>query len=340
MRSPNDFIDNLNYDPNYWNNQQQQKWGNFLDNFYTARTRGQMQSQVREYALPKSQMTMLRENPNGGLPVFQGQTTSALPINFQFSQNHVKMPPELGGMSQMGMPMSVPNPAYDAASVDREIGPHQLQQMMQQRMMQQGYSPQQMTQNGMVNMPPQGAAGPRMASLVEGHIFFRPLQLQGFASTIPVVKTGGQIAGVKGQVQVHEVVRAYVADGLARIDASRLHEDASRIKMLVVVSAPWTNGQVLVPQEAIIENGYGTGGSQQLLTDARAYNIEQQSMIHNAQRQQLMQQQQRQQMLMASQRPAIVQQQIMPMQQQQRPVISSTDEASKALLRRRGLLKG
>lgn len=337
---PDNLIDKS---PQYWEARENKQFAHQLDSFYVQRARGQVQPQFRQYALPKSQMLELRANTQGGLPVFRGMQNSALPTNYSTSKvtpmtEEARQSMQYLNGGVMGMPQNAPNPAYAASSVDREVGPQDVQQIMMQRMMSQGASPAQMVQGGIVNMPAQGAGGPRIATLIEGHTFYRPLQVSGFPTSMPIVRTGGTIQGARGPVEIKEIARVYNADGLQRIDAGAVQQDVQRHMQLVVIQAPWTNGPVLVPREAIVENGYGGGGNQQLLVDSRMrqqpqpqMSMEQRMMMHhqqqqlNADQQLLLQQPQRQQP--------------MPQHQPQRQ-ISQIDQSARDLLKRRGLLKG
>lgn len=336
---PNNLIDTT---PHYWNNKETARFAGQLDTFFVQRSRGQIQPQFREYALPKSQMVELRENRQGGLPLARGLQNSALPSNYATSkitpmtQEARESMQYLNG-GTMGMPQNAPYGGTDAVSMNREVD---VAQVMQQRMMQQGYSPAQMTQQGFANMPAQGT-GPRVVTLIEGHTFYRPLAVSGFPTAMPIVRTGGTIAGIKGPVEMKEVARVYNADGLQRIDASVVIQDTRRHMQLVVVQGTWTNGPVLVAAEAILENGQGRNGTQQLLIDSNQrqqqyqqpqpqQSIEQRMMMHhqqhqmNADQQLLLQQPTRQ----------------APMQQQPQRQISQIDQSSRDLLRKRGLLKG
>jgi hypothetical protein len=141
-----------------------------------------------------------------------------------------------------------------------------------------------------------------VCTLTEGHTFYQPLQIQGFGTTQPLAKTGGRIQGVQGrQFQVEGVVTAYVVDGLQTIDLSKM--EPSRLKPLVRVSAPLL-GTFLVPQEAIQEAG-GAMQSRQLLVDSGR-----------------------------------LQSQFMPSPQQPSFPQTNLQAQSRALLARRGLLKG
>lgn len=356
----NDLTDR---NPEYW--VQNARFAGTLDQIASARFHGQVQNNVREYSIPRSQMVQLRENAHGGIPVFRGQQSSALPSNYEAGSRIGAMPAEIseqmgryeGYGSQQQPQQGIRNyaqqqqPTQQVAS--RDLSPQDVQSLIMSRAMGGGQQQAPAQQQQMQQQQPQG----RVATLIEGHTFYRALQSGGFATNMSIVRTAGMIAGVRGPVEIKNMVRAYNADGLQRIDAANIDRDTTRHMQLVVVQAVWTNGPVLVPMEAISENGYNNGnGQQQLLHDnfqrvapmaqqqiqqQPAYNMEQMAMM---QQQQAMAQARAQQQGLTPQQVQMMQQQRQfqqqaPQQQQQSRVMIN-DQASRDLLRRRGLLKG
>jgi hypothetical protein len=182
-----------------------------------------------------------------------------------------------------------------------------------------------------------------VVTLQEGYTFYQPLQIQGFGTTQPLAKTGGQIKGVQGrQFQVEGVVTAYVVDGLQTIDLSKM--EPGRLKPLVKVTAPLL-GTFLVPQEAIQEMSGGPSSQRHLLVDSGNHNRMDQRAAYAQQQQQMQQQALAQQQ--AQQRSLLVSapqgRQAMPQQQPMNRPTSHQEmlqQQSRELMRRRGLLKG
>jgi hypothetical protein len=313
--------------PDYW--QKNQEFEGQLKTFYHQRKTGQLKQEFREYAIPKSQMAELRVNPANGIPIIKGGNQGLIPLSRTLSR--------LSGLNEGAREvLQGLDPYSDMSSMDRDVD---VTGMMRQRMSQQGQSPAMMAQQGFANMPAQGTGG-RTVSLIEGHTFYRPLQVSGFPTSMPIVRTGGTIAGIQGQVELKEMKRVYNADGLARIDAQVVQQDTGRHMDLVVVQGTWTNGPVLVSREAIVENGFGNSGNQQLLQDGRQRQLQQQVPQSNFEQRMMIQHQQQQQ---ASNQQLLLQQQRpmnRPMPQQQQPRVAQIDQSSRDLLRKRGLLKG
>src|SRR5574337_1247548 len=110
---PENFIDK---NPQYWANQQNSQFAEQLDRFYNLRSRGQIQPEFRQYALPKSQMVEMRINPQGGLPIARGFKNSALPVNYATGKvsvykEGVRENTNFLNGGVMGMPQNAPNPA-------------------------------------------------------------------------------------------------------------------------------------------------------------------------------------------------------------------------------------
>lgn len=193
---------------------------------------------------------------------------------------------------------------------DREVDAGGI---LQQRLLAQAAMPSSpmhgaMPGNAMVNGLQSNQQVSRTCLLAEGHTFYQTLQIQGFGATQPLAKTGGKIQGVQGrQFQIDGTITAYVVDGLQTIDLSKM--EPSRLKPLVRVSAPLL-GTLLVPQEAIMEANMG-GAPRQLLIDSSNPR-----------------QQQAQRIQQMPQRPVV------------NPQSVDLQAQSRALLARRGLLRG
>ena len=305
----------------YWRKSQlAQRDANLLDRHFDSRSHGQkLQNSINAYAIPRSAKIALKETVVGGLPVWDG---SAAIWDERYAQAQNKL---LSGNALSGLkdPWQGRRPGM-TEEVDAGA-------IMQQRMLSQAYNQGSsnhgpMPGHAMVTGQQQSQQQSSACVLMEGHVFYQPLQIQGFGTTQPLAKTGGQIKGVQGrQFQIEGTVTAYIVDGLQTIDLSKM--EPGRLKPLIRVTAPLL-GTFLVPQEAIQEMS-SNGPQRQLLIDTnQQHRLEQ--------RQQWMHQQQQQQMLS---------------QQPQRQIIANTpsrpsnpQEAFQAqqreMLRRRGLLKG
>jgi hypothetical protein len=221
---------------------------NWTNEYYQRRVRGQINnnSHDRPYNIPMSQQVPLYENPQGGLPLINGRM-------HEYSREAQR------AMRNGNMP-TIPEAHWQndgtARPINGEINPTQLQAMLAQRI-----AARQIQQQ----VPPQQQQPVQVCVLVEGHRFFNPLQVQGFASTMPIVRTAGQLSNVRNQqFQVKGMRQCYVVDGLPRIDLQ--NQDPRRFINLVEVYAPFM-GTILVPQEAIMMGD----SSQQLLRDNRQY---------------------------------------------------------------------
>lgn len=305
----------------YWQKSKlAQRDASIIDSHFDRRSHGQrIQNSINAYALPRSAKVVLKETVIGGLPVWDGAETT-WNRNYQQAQNKLLVPNTLEGLKD---PWQGRRPG-----MVEEIDAGQI---LQQKMLAQAANPGGVTHGPMpghsmvngINQAPQQ----RTCMLVEGHTFFRPLQIQGFGTTQPLAKTGGQISGVQGREFVVEgTVTAYVVDGLQTIDLSKMEQ--ARLKPLIRVSSPLL-GSFLVPQEAIQESGSPYGQRQLLIDTNQQHRLDQrQQWLHQQQQQQLIAQQQQQRAVL-SQTPS------RPMNPQE-----SLQAQSKALLARRGLLKG
>ena len=274
-----------------------------LDRHFDSRSHGKkIENTMNAYSIPRSAKVALKETVVGGLPVWDG-AASVWDDRYAQAQNKlVQRNQNIPDPWQGRRPGMVEE--IDAGAV------------LQQRLMAQAANP-----GGATHGPMPGHAmvtgqqqnqQPSTCTLMEGHIFYQALQIQGFGTTQPLAKTGGQIRGVQGrQFQVEGVVTAYVVDGLQTIDLSKM--EPSRLKTLVRVTAPLL-GTFLVPQDAVQEMNVG-GSSRQLLIDSgQQHRIEQRQNWSSSQS---------------------IQTQPRTVNQQQ-----TLQSQSRALLARRGLLKG
>ena len=173
----------------------------------------------------------------------------------------------------------------------------------------------------------------RVCTLSEGHTYFQPLQIQGFGTTQPLAKSGGQLRGIQGrQFEINETVTAYVVDGLQTIDLSKM--EPGRLRTLVKVTAPLV-GTFLVPQEAIQEIGGGPGANRTVLTDGRGWTPQQMQQMQMQQQQQQMMQQRQLLTNAPANRPMMPQQPARPMSAQEQLA-----QQSREMLKRKGLLRG
>lgn len=283
-----------------------QRDARLIDNHFNNRSHGQkFQNSMNAYSIPRSAKVALKETAIGGLPVWDGAVSV---WDEKYAQAQGKL---LNGnpLTKLQDPWQGRKPGM---TEEIDAGAIMQQRLMSQAAMPSGPSHGPMPGNAMVMGQQQSQQQTRVCTLTEGLVYFQPLQIQGFGTTQPLARTGGRIQGVQGrQFQIEGSVTAYVVDGLQTIDLSKM--EPSRLKTLVRVSAPLL-GAILVPQEAIQEMGIG-GPSRQLLIDSG-----QQHRIDQRQNWQ-------------PQQPQVYPQR--PMNQQ-----NSLDAQSKALLARRGLLKG
>lgn len=292
--------------PDYWQkNNLRIRDGNILDNHFNLRKNGQRNiTGVRVYSLPKSQQVALREQI-GGIPVFDGSEAI-------WSQEYMRAQSRIAGNNSFEDQKDYSSPS----AVNNNIQDVNVNNVLAQRIMSQQTS----------NIPQSLNNGNRICQLQEGHIFYNALNIQGFGTTTPVVKTGGQIKGVSGrEFQIDGGSNCYVVDGLQTIDLSKM--EPQRMKLLIKVSAPLI-GTFLVPKEAIIEmNGNNQNNGRQLLID-----VNQGRRVNNQSFPQQMQNN------IPNQRPSFNQ----PMQQPQ-PVQNTRNmlqDQATALLRKRGILRG
>lgn len=285
-----------------------QRDAQIIDNHFNLRSHGQRIEFKNNYAIPKSMKVALKETKAGGLPVWDGANQTWNPRYAEAQSRLIQQNYE------------VPN----ARGMNEEIDAGKL---MQQRLLSQAatmpsvqHGP--MPGNAMVNGMQQNQQIARTCFLAEGHQFFLPLETQGFGSTQVMAKKGGVLQGIQGrQFKLEEQVSAYVIDGLQTIDLSRM--EPSRLLTLVRVSQP---GQrpFLVPLQAVQEATNGRPERQLLIDSGQQHRIEQ--------RQQWVNQPQRGPMLPQPQQRQVVQ----PMQAPQ----NTLEAQSRALLARRGLLRG
>ena len=320
----------------YWQrNRLAQRDASLLDSHFDSRARGNrwknaQDPSVNAYAIPRNMKVPLKETSVGGLLTFDG--ASAV-----WDEHYARAQSRL--LQRNDLPNQLPDPWNGRrAQMSEEIdGGAILQQRMLSNMAAPGGSTHGPMPGHMLATGQQRSqqAGPSVCTLMEGHTFYQSLQIQGFGTTQPLAKTGGQIKGVQGrQFQVEGMVTAYVVDGLQTIDLSKM--EPGRLKPLVRVTAPLL-GTFLVPQEAIQEmGGSGMGTQRQMLIDSS-----QQHQV--SQRQQWAAQQQAQaQSLLISQGPQPRQPMNQPVQQGNRPMNPQEmlQAQSRELMRRRGLLKG
>lgn len=315
-------------DPGYWQQDKlRQRDASILDRHLQSRFQGQRFSggqdpTVRAYAIPKNMQIALRENASGGLPKWNGAANN-IPNYIQQAQSRFQ---SQGGMPNLPDPHNGQRP-YFSSEVDASA-------LMAQRVMAQAAQPVGPTHgampgHAMVTGQQQGQQGGRVCQLMEGHVFYSAMNLQGgFASPTPLVRRGGQIQGLNGrQFTVEGTAQCYVVDGLQTVDLSRM--EPQRLVTLVRVSAPLL-GTFMVPQEAVMEMN-GGASQRQLLIDSG-----QQHAIH--QRQQWAQQQQAQGLML----PSHQNRQVLQQQQVGRAVNphQQVQQQGMDVLRRRGLLRG
>lgn len=344
-----------NEQPDYWQRGYATRDANLLDGHFDHRARGNrsingQDSSINAYAIPRGMKVKLRENSEGGIPKIDGGA-------LVWDDNYVKAQSRL---LQNGQMPNLPDP-YQGQRPDGvqevDIGNIMAQRMMNSRgpSNNTGYqklapAPQQQMQHGptpgqAMNSHQYQQSGVGMCQLQEGHTFFQSLSVQGFGTTMPLAKTGGQIKGIQGrQFQMEGVHECYVVDGLQTIDLSNI--EPQRKRTLVRVTAPLL-GTFLVPQEAIIQEGGQAPGRQLLIDTNQSHQLQgrqqwinqqqqaqQQQLIHTQQMQGRSQQQQQQ--YQQQYREQQMQQQAP--RQQVNP--SSIQQQSMDLLRRRGILKG
>lgn len=348
-----------NEQPDFWQRGYATRDGHLLDGHFDHRSRGHrsingQDSSINAYAIPKGMKVKLIENPTGGIPKIDGGALI-------WDENYVQAQSRL---LQNGQVPNLPDP-YQGQRPDGvqevDIGNIMAQRMMNSRGTSNntGYqklAPAQQQQHG--PMPGYGINNPQVqqgggngtCQLQEGHTFFQALNIQGFGTTTPLAKTGGQIKGVQGrEFKMEGVHQCYVVDGLQTIDLSKM--EPARQRTLVRVTAPLL-GTFLVPQEAIITQEGGQSQGRQLLIDTnQSQNLQgRQQWMH--QQQQAQQAQQQQQLIHTQQmqqqgRPQQQQyqqqyrEQQQQMQQQQAPQQRpNVQQMGVDLLRRRGILKG
>lgn len=308
-----------------------QRDASLLDSHFDSRSHGKrlingQDPSINAYSIPRSSKVALRETIVGGLPVWDG-SSSAWDARYAEAQNKL--------LQRGNIPNSLPDPWQGRRpGLVEEIDAGAL---MQQRLLSQAASaggqnhgpmPGHMMVTGQQRSQQQQGGG--TCTLMEGQTFYQSLQIQGFGTTQPLAKTGGRIQGVQGrQFQIEGTVTAYVVDGLQTIDLSKM--EPGRLRSLVRVTAPLL-GTFLVPQEAIQETGGSQGGGRQMLIDSgQQHRVDQkQQWMHASQ------QQQAPQML----QPQRQQQQVVPQQTRQMSPQESLQAQSRALLARRGILKG
>lgn len=293
-----------------------------LDGHFDSRSRGQkLQNSMNAYSIPRSSKIALKETIIGGLPVWDG---AASVWDDKYTQAQGKLL-QGNSLSSLKDPWQGRRPGM---TEEIDAGAIMQQRLMSQAMNPGGSSHGPMPGHAMVTGQQQSQQQPSTCTLTEGHAFYQPLQIQGFGTTQPLAKTGGRIQGVQGrQFQIEGTVTAYVVDGLQTIDLSKM--EPGRLRPLVRVSAPLL-GTFLVPQEAIQEMNAGGNQRQLLIDSGQQLRVDQrQQWMHQQQQQQqvlVQPQQQRQVMSVAPQRPMNPQE--------------SLQAQSKALLARRGLLRG
>jgi hypothetical protein len=286
-----------------------------LDRHFDSRSHGKkIENTMNAYSIPKSAKVALKETVVGGLPVWDGAASV-------WDDRYAQAQSKLAQRNQ-----NIPDPWQGRKpGMVEEIDAGAA---LQQRLMAQAANPGGMTHgplpgHAMVTGQQQSQQQPSVCTLMEGHVFYQALQIQGFGTTQPLAKTGGQIRGVQGrQFQVEGVVTAYVVDGLQTIDLSKM--EPARLKTLVRVTAPLL-GAFLVPQEAVQEMSAG-GPSRQLLIDSgQQHRIESKHQwLHQQPQQQVLHQPQKQ----------LIQNSRTPNHQE---VLQAQ---SREMMRRRGLLKG
>lgn len=303
--------------PDFWNkNEYSQQARRDLDGHFMARSHGKrIEKSMSSYAIPRSQKVALVENKIGGIPQVQGGAST-------WDQKYLAAQGKLAGAQPAARGL---NEEVDAGAI------------LQSRLAANAAAPGGPTHgpmpgHGMATGTGRGfnTSPSRVCTLTEGHTYFQPLQIQGFGTTQPLAKSGGQLRGVQGrQFEVNETVTAYVVDGLQTIDLSKM--EPGRLRTLVKVTAPLL-GTFLVPQEAIQEMSGGPGSNRTVLTDGRGWTPQQ---MQQMQQQQMMQQ--RQVLTNAPvNRPAQMQQQYArPMSPQEQLAQQSRD-----MLKRKGLLRG
>lgn len=300
----------------YWNKHRRE--AQIIDNHFNLRKSGRVpKGVVKEYAVPRSQQVAIKENPRGGLPVFQGAVST---FNRTYQEKAQRFVQESSPF-EMGIGSNVPYPEFDAGPV-----------LQARTMMQQQNQPQQVVPT----------ASP-MCQLIEGRSFFSLLQAP---SPVPLVRQGGALRGVGGrQFQIEGVSTCYCIDGLRTVDLQS--PDPKRMMTLVKVSAPLL-GTFMVPESAILQEG--AGGGRQLLLDngvqtRNAPNVESGSEL--ARRRMLLQQQQKEHernmksLLLNNNSPSVPQSQVNrgPVPQQQRPM-NNIQQQGINILKKRGLLRG
>lgn len=309
--------------PDYWRqNQLVVETRVNLDQHFHNRTHGKkLEKSMSAYAIPRSQKVALRENKIGGIPQVVGGANV-------WDDKYLAAQGKLLGSQQ---------PLMRGPNEEVDIGATLQSRMVANAAIPGGPTHGPMPGHGMATGTGRGFNTPtaRVCTLTEGHTYFQPLQIQGFGTTQPLAKTGGQLRGVQGrEFEINETVTAYVVDGLQTIDLSKM--EPGRLRPLVKVTAPLL-GTFLVPQEAIKEVG-GPSANRTVLTDGRGWTPQQmQQMQAQQQQQQMLQQQQQRQLLTNSSvnRPMMPQQPARPMSAQEQLAQQSRD-----LLRRKGLLKG
>ncbi len=308
--------------PDYWKRNEESRVN--LDQHFHNRTHGKrIEKSMNAYAIPRSQKVALRENKIGGIPQVVGG------VNV-WDDKYLAAQGKLMG--------SVPT-AMRGPNEEVDIGAALQSRMVANAAMPGGPTHGPMPGHGMATGTGRGFNTPaqRVCTLSEGHTYFQPLQIQGFGTTQPLAKSGGQLRGIQGrQFEINETVTAYVVDGLQTIDLSKM--EPGRLRTLVKVTAPLV-GTFLVPQEAIQEIGGGPGANRTVLTDGRGWTPQQmQQMQMQQQQQQMMMQQQQQRQLLTNapvNRPMMPQQPARPMSTQEQLA-----QQSREMLKRKGLLRG
>lgn len=124
-------------------------------------------------------------------------------------------------------------------------------------------------------MQQQQQNGPQGCKVIAGYPAFQTIQVQGFGSTVPLVRAMGQIPPQLSGIDfiIRETVRAYIVQpNETTINLAAIQANQNNLTELVVLQAPpMTNiGIILVPKEAVAN---GMGGGRQVLTDARQRTI-------------------------------------------------------------------